>query len=35
MINAGKKQKEVSEFFRVRESTISEWKKAYKSKRIS
>lgn len=30
MINAGKKQKEVSEFFGVREATISEWKKAYK-----
>jgi len=30
MIKAGKKQKEVSEYFGVREATICEWNKAYK-----
>jgi len=29
MIKAGKKQKEVSEYFGVREATICEWKKSY------
>lgn len=31
LIKSGKKQKEVAEFFGVRENTVSDWKKAYNS----